>query len=105
MCGITYISIIGTGGANRGEFYTPSSVAQMMARMTLGNPADLESEFFKRCAEARQNDPLIDAFCLACGLTAMAFDKHEELPATARSLFIQHVLADHCTAGRPPHNL
>jgi hypothetical protein len=76
IVGRVYIEIIGGSRWNSDEFYTPECVAEVMARMTL---QDLEREFFQRCKEACENDPVLEAIMLAVGITAMAFDADPSL--------------------------
>jgi hypothetical protein len=78
VVGRVYIEIIGGSRWNGDEFYTPECVAEVMARLTIGN---LESEFFRRCKEACESDPILEAIMFAAGITAMAFDAHEESTA------------------------
>lgn len=78
LLGPIYMEIIGSGRWNNDEFYTPYPVASLMARMTLGDTVDIESEFYRRCREAIHKDELLQALTLACGVAVEMVDRAEE---------------------------
>jgi hypothetical protein len=76
VVGKVYMELVGSSSWNKGEFYTPQSIAQMVAQMII-NPVGLEQEFFRRCREVYESDPLLESLILAAGFSMKAFDYDE----------------------------
>ncbi|MGH9821650.1 MAG: N-6 DNA methylase [Blastocatellia bacterium] len=90
ILGPVYMSVIGGSRWNSDQFYTPDAVARCMAQMSI-HDADLDAEFRRRCRQAWEGDPILEALVLSAGLAAAAEEHGTGESEGAPSLFLTRV--------------